>query len=137
MTENKIDDKIKVNYNPFTGEVKGFYPNDIKYKSIPEPWIEISEEEHKAYFEKKKVVVEGKFVDYKEPLSLKIENLKNELILQRKKYLLSNDWYASREIDEPNSYPEEIKAARIKVREEINEIEACTTLKQLEKYDSK
>ena len=39
---------IKVNYNATTGEIKGFYPNDISYVSIPEPHIEIDETAHQA-----------------------------------------------------------------------------------------
>lgn len=34
---------IKVNYDTTTGEIKGFYPVDIAYTSIPEPYIEIDE----------------------------------------------------------------------------------------------
>lgn len=80
--------------------------------------------------------------DWKEATQTEINNynkekLKKELIDSRLAYLNSTDWYIIREIDQPNSYPKEIKAARIRAREEINEIEACTTLKQLEKYDSK
>jgi hypothetical protein len=32
--------KVKVNYNSTTGEIKGFYPDDIMYKTIPEPTVE-------------------------------------------------------------------------------------------------
>ena len=37
---------IKVNYNETTGEILGYYPNDFGYETIPEPFIEIAEEEH-------------------------------------------------------------------------------------------
>ena len=37
---------IKVNYDATTGEIKGFYPDDIGYSSIPEPHIEITTEQH-------------------------------------------------------------------------------------------
>ena len=37
---------IKVNYDASTGEIKGFYPDDISYASIPEPYIEIDESVH-------------------------------------------------------------------------------------------
>ena len=37
---------IKVNYDSTTGEIKGFYPDDIGYASIPEPYIEIDETTH-------------------------------------------------------------------------------------------
>ena len=37
---------IKVNYDAKTGEIKGFYPDDIGYANIPEPNIEITTEQH-------------------------------------------------------------------------------------------
>ncbi|MBP2662729.1 MAG: hypothetical protein H6Q71_677 [Firmicutes bacterium] len=37
---------IKVNYDATSGEIKGFYPDDINYASIPEPYIEIDAETH-------------------------------------------------------------------------------------------
>ena len=37
---------IKVNYDKETGEIKGFYPDDIGYANIPEPHIEIDETAH-------------------------------------------------------------------------------------------
>ena len=38
---------IKVNYDSTTGEIKGFYPDDVGYVSIPEPHIEIDEIAHR------------------------------------------------------------------------------------------
>ena len=35
--------KIKVNYDATTGEIKGFYPDNIGYETIPEPYIEVNE----------------------------------------------------------------------------------------------
>ncbi len=37
---------IKVNYNVVTGEILGYYPDDIPYPSIPEPTIEIDTATH-------------------------------------------------------------------------------------------
>lgn len=37
---------IKVNYDATTGEIKGFYPDDIAYASIPAPYIELDESAH-------------------------------------------------------------------------------------------
>ena len=37
---------IKVNYDTTTGEIKGFYPDDIAYANIPAPYIEIDETAH-------------------------------------------------------------------------------------------
>ena len=38
---------IKVNYKSETGQILGFYPDEIEYQLIPEPYIEITEEQHK------------------------------------------------------------------------------------------
>ena len=35
---------VKVNYDSTTGEIKGFYPDFVKYESIPEPLIEVTED---------------------------------------------------------------------------------------------
>lgn len=37
---------VKVNYDSTTGKILGFYPDDIGYKAILEPYIEITEEQH-------------------------------------------------------------------------------------------
>jgi hypothetical protein len=37
---------IKVNYDPITGKINSFYPDYIKYETIPEPTIEITAEQH-------------------------------------------------------------------------------------------
>ena len=37
---------IKVNYDKETGEIKGFYPDNISYANIPAPYIEIDETTH-------------------------------------------------------------------------------------------
>lgn len=39
---------INVNYAAITGEIKGFYPDDIGYPSIPEPTIEIDAATHQG-----------------------------------------------------------------------------------------
>ena len=38
----------KVNYDPISGIIKGFYPETIKYVFVPEPFIEIGEEVYKT-----------------------------------------------------------------------------------------
>lgn len=38
---------IKVHFDVQTGAIKGFYPDFIQYRSIPEPTIEIDEEMHR------------------------------------------------------------------------------------------
>ena len=39
---------IAVNYDPIAGVIKGFYPDTIAYVSIPEPFLEIGDEEYKT-----------------------------------------------------------------------------------------
>ena len=34
---------IKLNYDSETGQILGFYSNEIEYQSIPEPYVEIDE----------------------------------------------------------------------------------------------
>lgn len=53
----------------------------------------------------------------------------------RQQYLSSTDWYIAREADEPNSYPQAVKNKRLQARNEINEIEASTTLEEVEAYN--
>lgn len=65
----------------------------------------------------------------------KKRNIKSEAIRSRKSYLLSTDWYVNREIDKPNSYLQEIRDKRIQARQEINDIEAATTLTALNKFN--
>ena len=38
----------KVNYDPISGIIKGFYPEGIKYVFVPEPFVEIGEEVYKT-----------------------------------------------------------------------------------------
>jgi len=70
------------------------------------------------------------------PVEVEIEEKKSDLILSRKDFLKSTDWYLAREQDEPNSYPSEIKAKRILARKEIKEIKDCLSLEQLNNYKS-
>lgn len=56
-------------------------------------------------------------------------------INSRHQYLSSTDWYIAREADEPNSYPQAIKDKRLQARTEINEIQALTTLEEVEAYN--
>lgn len=52
-------------------------------------------------------------------------------IANREAYLNSTDWYISREADQPNSYPQEIKDKRILARTEINQIEQETDINNI------
>ena len=62
------------------------------------------------------------------------EQIKNQLINSRLSYLQRTDWYVAREIDESNSYPQEVKDKRIQARQEINAINIATTLSVLNAF---
>lgn len=51
----------KVNYDANTGIVLGYYPNGVLYTNIPEPVIEITDEDHMNSLGKTMQVVDGAF----------------------------------------------------------------------------
>jgi len=59
---------IKVNYDDTTGAIKGYYPDNIPYASIPEPYIEIDETAHQDCINnqgsRKIDITERKIVEY-------------------------------------------------------------------------
>lgn len=65
---------------------------------------------------------------------ISIELLKSKLIDVRKTFLKESDFRVLRFVDEGTPYPNEIKDKRIVARQEINEIEATTTLNQLNQF---
>lgn len=68
--------------------------------------------------------------------AIALEMQKNQLINPRKKYLKDTDWYLMREVDQPQSYPPEVRDKRTRLREEINAIEAAEDLQQIELFTS-
>ena len=46
------------------------------------------------------------------------------------------DGYLMREVDQPQSYPSEVREKRTRLREEINAIEAAENLQQIELFTS-
>jgi len=71
-----------------------------------------------------------------ETRSEKIIKLKDQLISTRKNFLSKTDWHCLKEIDLPNSYPEEIKNKRIRAWQQIDEIEASNTLGALNQFSA-
>lgn len=65
---------IKVNYNPKTFLVEGYYPESVKYKSIPKPFIRI--EDHEQDSSKKMCVINGKYTEYRKPDAQALEEAK-------------------------------------------------------------
>ena len=124
---------IKVNYDQETTLVKGYYPDNINYKAIPEPYIEIENEDQ--ILGKEMCVISNVYQEYTASESEKLEQLKTSKISTCKAYLTSKDWYVIRGIDIPNSYPQSIKDARTAARMAINDLEDLTTLEQVQNYD--
>jgi hypothetical protein len=85
---------IKVNYDIKTTLVKGYYPNSISYSLIPEPFIEITKEQHEIALGKQMCVVDGIFQEYIIPDNILLEQLKkekkNELKFKRQTFQYSN-----------------------------------------------
>jgi hypothetical protein len=50
--------------------------------------------------------------------------------------LKDTDWYLMREVDQPQSYPPEVREKRTRLREEINAIEVSENLQQIELFTS-
>ena len=71
---------IKLNYDATTGEILGFYPDDIVYPIIPTPYIDIDADQHKDCMEnngKRRVELETlkivKYVPVKTPEQITAE----------------------------------------------------------------
>lgn len=69
--------KIKVPYDSITTLAKSGYPENIAYQSIPEPYIEVSEEVFQANLGKQMCVVDGVYKEHIVPEDEIIEQLKN------------------------------------------------------------
>lgn len=95
---------IKVNYNPQTTLVTGYYPDAISYSSIPEPYIEISEEQHELAFNGKQMcVINNIFQEYIPPYEKLLRDAKES----KKKRInaLRNSYMAQDVLANVNSYP--------------------------------
>lgn len=111
---------VKVNYDPITGLVKGNYPNKIKYKSVPKPFIEIKETDQDKSG-KQMCVIDGVYQEYIKSDGELLEEAKREAVHNRENYLISS----FKEIMisyEPGNIPQEIKDKRILARTEIKQI---------------
>jgi len=73
---------VKVNYDPITGMVLGYYPDEIAYSNIPQPIILITKEEHSANLGKTMKVVDEVFVEHTIPDEIILANLKSQKIHQ-------------------------------------------------------
>lgn len=125
---------IKVNYDTKTTLVKGYYPNSINYFSIPEPFIEITKEQHQEALGKEMCVIDGVFQEYVKPIDVQLQEAKASKITQCKAYLINTDWQVIRLSDPTSGEPlkEGVAEKRILARSLQVDIEACTTLEELE-----
>lgn len=71
---------IKVNYDEKTTLVKGYYPDSINYASIPEPFIEIKNDEQ--ILDKQMCIVDGKYQEYIKPIEQQLKEAKDEKLAQ-------------------------------------------------------
>jgi hypothetical protein len=135
---------IKVKYNSQTTLIEGYFPSfinypnnviDIENKTIDgSPYIEISNEEHQASFEKEMRVIDGVFQEYVKPDSQKLIEGKAIKKAQCLAYLQQTDWYITR-MSDPSSatiVPENILINRTNARVWQNDIEQTQTLEELE-----
>lgn len=124
---------VKVNYDTETTLVKGYYPDAINYASIPEPYIEISDEKHQEALGKQMCVVNGVYQEYVKPLDVQLQEAKALKIAQCKAYLINTDWQVIRLSDPTSGEPlkEGVAEKRTLARSLQVDIEACTTLEEL------
>jgi hypothetical protein len=124
---------VKVNYDTETTLVKGYHPDSINYSSIPEPNIEITDEQHQEALSKTMCVVNGVFQEYVKSDSLVLEELKAQKIAQCKAYLASTDWQIIRLSDPTSGEPlkEGVAENRSLARSLQDDIAACTTIEEL------
>lgn len=111
---------IKVNYNTETTLVQGYYPDSINYASIPEPYIEI--EENQQINDKQMCVVKGIYQEYVKPLDVQLEEAKDAKIAQCKAYLLKTDWQVVRFAETAVAVNETVLANRSLARSLQNDI---------------
>ena len=124
---------IKVNYDTKTTLVKGYYPDAINYASIPEPYMEISDEEHQETLGKQMCVVNGVYQEYVKPLDVQLQEAKASKIAQCKTYLINTDWQVIRLSDPTSGEPlkEGVAEKRALARSLQVDIAICTTLEEL------
>lgn len=125
---------VKVNYDTETTLVKGYYPDAINYTTIIKPYIEISDEKHQEALGKEMCVIDGVFQEYVKPIDVQLQEAKVSKIAHCKSYLINTDWQVIRLSDPTSGEPlkEGVAEKRILARSLQADIEACTTLEELE-----
>ena len=134
--EGYFTGKSKANIDPLETKIKKkdiyLLPRNATFTKTPKPQenrrIKWDKNNQKWIYEDIKVPEKPK--EEAESESDKIERLKNMAVFIRSSYLQTTDWYILRELDNPNSYPNEVKKKRILARNQINEIEKISNLKE-------
>jgi len=134
--EGYFTDKSEANIDPLEtkAQKKNIYllPRNATFIKTPEPQenkrIKWDKDNQKWIHEDIKIPEESE--NDIETESDKIKRLKIEAVSIRNSYLQTTDWYVLRECDQPNSYPTEVKEKRILARNQINEIEKISNLKE-------
>jgi hypothetical protein len=124
---------IKVNYDIETTLVKGYYPNSINYASIPEPFIEIEDSAQDNL--KQMCVIDGVYQEYITPDSILLEQGKQTKTAQCQTYLQSTDWQAAAFIKYGRPVDANVSENCLKAKQWKIEIDACTTLEELNKIN--
>ena len=125
---------IKVSYDEQTGLVKGFYPENVQYSFIPEPYIKISKEEHDLLLGKELIVIEGLIQENCPTNEQVLDSKKKSKIFSRLKYLKDTDWQASAFIKYGRPIDEEVKEKCLRALEEINKIKITNSLNELNQF---
>lgn len=125
---------VKVSYDNETTKVTGYYPDTISYLSIPEPFIEISDEDHQANLDKEMAVVDGVFQEYEDTDEEILAEAKAIRINSRNFYLndtLSDVVLAFETTGSKDDIDTIIASKRSQARSEIALIEAATSIEDL------
>jgi len=141
MEEEKII-SFKVRYNQETTKVEGYLPSFMNYpnnvideeaKTIDgSPYIEITEEEHKAVLGKQMAVVDGILVEYTKTDNELIEELKNSKLVACTYYLNSTDWQAIRKADSGEAMKDGVAENRALARSLQTDINEASTIEELQ-----
>ena len=136
---------VKVNFDSTTGEIIGFYPEDINYKDIPEPFLEVDSATHIDCINNqgKRVVdlVSLKIVEYSPLTTLPMVKVAKCLTIASK--LLELDKYISRGLEDTwtllqidiSKLPEiqqERLSKKVSLRKLYSQVENASTLKEVE-----
>lgn len=107
------------------------------YKIENKKLIELKDSSKYRHFRKvngKRVAMsEKEYADFDNGRKPTLKQIQEKKIKIRKRYLRETDWYALRSLD-TGEYPEEIKNERILKRQEINKIELCDSMNDINEF---